>query len=144
MGLEFNFVSKIVTYTCNGITYIPEQAPMSFLIFVGIPLCWAILAKAIAWAVSASCFHSETGKRLGQQLARWCVPIFAGVVLLALIIGCAGNAGHGITLFGSDTLLELLFSIPYYAIPALLAFAGSVYVIRDLTLGHTKSQEVKS
>ena len=118
---------------------------MSILIFIGIPICWAILGKVLGLALSAAFFYSDAGKRLGQRVSRWCVPIFPCVMLIALFAGIDGNAGRGVTLFGSDTLFDLACIIPIYAIPILLVPAALIYVVRDLTLGHTaKTQEVKS
>jgi hypothetical protein len=117
---------------------------MSVLFFFCIPLAWAIFAKALGWSIAAGCFYSETGLRAGQQLSRWGVPFAPLVVLLALLMGLDGDAGHGVTLFGSVTLVELVFSIPAYAIPVLLAFAALIYVVRDLTIGHLKPAEMSS
>src|SRR5687767_12917176 len=117
---------------------------MSLIFFVGIPVAWAILAKALGWATAAGCFYNETGQRIGGRVSQWGVPRVPIILVIGFLVGLDGNAGHGATLFGSEAVLDLLLSIPFYAIPTLLAFAAFVYVIRDLTIGHVKPQEVKA
>jgi hypothetical protein len=114
---------------------------MSVILYIGLPLCWALVGKLLGLAVAASCFFSDRGRRAGQSVGRWCVPIFPLVFIALLTAGGSGNAGHGFQIFGSTELFDLLCGIPIYAIPALGLYTGGLYVVRDLTFGHNPSRE---
>ena len=114
---------------------------MTILIFLVIPLGFALVGKLLGLATAASFFYSEPGKRLGRTLSRWCVPILPAVDLALLLCGGDGDAGRGMTLFGSAELFGLLCDIPLYGIPILGVYAGVIYVIRDLTLGHDADRQ---
>jgi hypothetical protein len=127
----------------NGVLATSEEK-MSIVLYVLVPIGWALLGKVLGWAISATCFFSARGNRIGQSVSRWCVPIFPVVIFVTLLAGAGGDAGHGITLFDSAALLSLVCLIPFYGVPALALAAGVVYVIRDLTLGHfTTTAEAK-
>jgi hypothetical protein len=109
---------------------------MSIFLFILLPLCWATLGKALGWALAAAFFYGAAGRRLGRHLSRWGTPILPCLYLVAILTGIDGDAGHGFTLFGSTTLLGLAAAVPFYGVIALSLFAGAVYVLRDLTVGH--------
>ena len=112
---------------------------MSLIIFVALPLLWALTGKLLGLAVTASCFYSASGKRAGQKISRWCVPICPSLFLALMVVGDDGNAGHGMHVFGSAEFFDLLCVIPLYVVPVLGVYVVSLYVIRDLTLGHEQS-----
>jgi hypothetical protein len=109
---------------------------MSVLLFVVIPMAWALTGKLLGMAVTTSCFYSARGKRAGLAVGRWCVAVFPIVYLALLLVGAGGDAGHGFHLFGSEELLGLIPGIPIYALPVLSIYVGGLYMVRDLTLGH--------
>jgi hypothetical protein len=109
---------------------------MSVILYVGLPLCWALAGKLLGLALAASCFFSDRGRRAGRTVSRWCVAVFPLVFVALLTTGVSGNAGAGFQIFGSGELFDLLCGIPIYAIGALGLYAGGLYVARDLTIGH--------
>src|SRR5262249_50444509 len=109
---------------------------MSIFLLVVLPIGWALLGKVLGLALSAALFFNAAGNRLGRRVSRWCVPVLPGVFLVMIVWGTSGDAGHGFTLFGSATLFGLACAIPFYGVISLTIFAGTLYVIRDLTLGH--------
>ncbi|MBI3409038.1 MAG: hypothetical protein HY040_11880 [Planctomycetes bacterium] len=110
---------------------------MAFFLYIFLPLSWALFGKALGWAIAAACFYSAGAKRLGRRVGNCCALAFPGIFLVLLISGGEGNAGRGFTLFGDAALLEVLCAIPLNCVVGLLVFAGIVYVIRDLTIGHS-------
>jgi hypothetical protein len=115
-----------------------ETAAVSLFLFVVLPLAFAAVGKLLGCAVAASFFYSARGKRLGGAVGRWSMLGLPLAYLAVMMVGAGGNAGHGMTLLGSDTLFEVVCGAPYYAIPLLAAFAGAMYVLRDLTVGQEK------
>lgn len=109
---------------------------MTILLFIVMPLGWALVGKLTGLALAASLFYSERGRRLGRVVGGLCMVILPSLWIAALLIGAAGNAGHGITLFGSAALIEEVMVMGWYGIPILGAYAGAIYVVRDLTIGH--------
>lgn len=112
---------------------------MTLFIFILIPLAWAFTGWLLGCAVSASCFFSERGRRWGKLTTRTCLPLLPVLYLALVIIGGRGDAAHGVTIFGSELVAGIVLGIPFYAIPALAIYAGAIYVVRDLTLGHVKT-----
>ena len=110
---------------------------MSILIFLVGPIAWALTGVLLGTAVAASCFYNERGRRLGREVSRWSWPTLPLAYLAVVITGLGGNAGSGRALFGSEVLADLLAAATFYTLPVLAAFAGAIYVVRDLTLGHT-------
>lgn len=106
---------------------------MTLFLFVFLPLLCLAAGKLLGLAVSASLFYSDAGKRIGDAVARWCMPILPIAFVLLMVAGVRGNAGYGFTLFGSQELFELFCVIPFYVAPVLAVYAGAIYVIRDLT-----------
>lgn len=113
-----------------------ETRTMSIILFIVMPLGFLLVGKLFGLAVAASCFYSESGKCLGKTVSRWCMPIFPMVYLLLLVFGGEGDAGHGITIFGSATAFDAFAGILTFAIPIMGIYAGATYVIRDLMVGH--------
>jgi len=110
---------------------------MSILVLIIVPVCWALAGKLAGLTIAASCFFSVNGKRAGKQVGGWLSLVLPTGYLLAAATGLSGNAGYGFTLFGSERLFDLACGIPVYAVPVLGVFAAAVYIVRDLTLGHT-------
>jgi hypothetical protein len=115
-----------------------EKTSMSLILFVVLPAALFLMGKLAGLAVAAGGFYSVCGKRLGETVGRWTSLALPAAYLAAMLLGAEGDAGHGVTLFGSADLLDAIGAVVYYGMPALALFAGAVYVVRDLTLGHIK------
>ncbi|MBM4068417.1 MAG: hypothetical protein FJ271_05665 [Planctomycetes bacterium] len=111
---------------------------MAVVVFVVVPLGWFVTGWLIGRSVAASLFFCERGLRLGKSSGRWCMLTLPVAYLVLLFSGGSGNAGHGLALFGSPTFFELASVVPFYAVPILAVYSALLYVVRDLTLGHSK------
>lgn len=111
---------------------------MPLFLFVLIPITWAITGKLLGVALSAAFFFRVNGKRRGRRLGFWAAIMLPTCYLTIVWLGLGGNAGSGMTLFGSQPLLDLACNIPLFAIVVLGLFAGGIYVVRDLTTGHAQ------
>ncbi len=109
---------------------------MSILLFIILPIGWALTGKLVGTAVAAAFLYSVRGKDLGRTIGRWCVPLLPTLYLALIIVGADGSAGRGFSLFGSAEIFEMACAFPIYAVPVLAALSGAIYVARDLTIGH--------
>jgi hypothetical protein len=109
---------------------------MTILLFIVIPSLWGLAGYLLGPAVAAAHFYSEAGWRRGLAVRRVAAPALLLGSLALVVAGVRGTAGTGITVFGSESLPGLLLAGALYAPPALALFAGPLYVVRDLTLGH--------
>jgi hypothetical protein len=103
---------------------------MALFLFVLLPLGWALTGRLAGLAFSLSA-PSEAGRRLGVRLGRWCMVLLPVVHSLVLFLGVSGDAGHGVRVFGSELLAELL-CLPVYLVPVLGGYALVAFVVRDL------------
>jgi hypothetical protein len=113
----------------------PRETPMSLFLYVIIPLGYALTGQLVGTAAAASWFYTDAGKRRGKVISRWCAWLFPVVFVILIAAGAAGNAGREFTLFGSAAFFDTACGIPLYAVPILAAYAGLLYVIRDLMWG---------
>ena len=125
-----------ISYVWKDWRFHPGLESMTIILFIFVPLAFILLGKLCGLTVAASTFYSESGKRIGKTVSRWCMAVFPCIYVFLLVLGGEGNAGHGFTIFGSEAAFEILGGILYFAIPIMGAYVGVIYVIRDLTLGH--------
>jgi hypothetical protein len=103
---------------------------MALFLFILLPLGWALTGRLAGLAFSLSA-PSEAGQRLGARLGRWCMVLLPVVHLLLLFLGLSGNAGHGVHVFGSELLAEVL-CLPVYLVPVFAGYVLVAFVVRDL------------
>lgn len=108
---------------------------MSLILFIVLPAFCVLAGKLTGLAVTASLFFSESGKQLGKAVGRWCMPVYPIILLLLMVAGARGNAGHGFTLFGSQEFFDWLCAASFCSVPVLGVYVGLLYVVRDLTAG---------
>lgn len=106
---------------------------MGLLLFVLLPLGWAITGRLLGTVVSLT-VATEGGRRVGGVLGRHCAWLLPLLYFAVFLAGASGNAGDGVRLFGSEQLFGLL-CLPMYSVPVLAAYAIGVHVIRDLFQG---------
>src|SRR5271157_2202013 len=98
---------------------------MTIILFIFMPLGWAatrrLLGKAVALSVPA-----QRGNHPGGVLGRCCMWLFPIVYLLLVFAGVSGDAGHGVRIFGSEELFDLL-CLPFYALPCLCIYVAVLY-----------------
>jgi hypothetical protein len=106
---------------------------MALILFVIMPIGWAVSGWLLGRAVSAT-VPTDAARRFGKATGRCCAWFLPALHVLLLVLGGSGDAGHGVRLFGSEELFGLL-CLPFYTVPAFLLYLGAACVIRDLIRG---------
>jgi hypothetical protein len=106
---------------------------MALLIFVVVPLAWAVTGWLLKPVVTLT-VPTETGRRLGVVFGRWCPCVFPALYLVLLFLGGSGDAGHGPFLFGSQELFGVLCA-SFYAVPVLGIYVLLAVVVWDVVRG---------
>lgn len=106
---------------------------MAMFLYIFVPLGWSLTGFLFGSAISLS-LPGENGRRVGKTIGGWCVGLFPFLCLVLLFTGVRGNAGHGLTLFGSEEFLNLL-CLSWNVVLVLGIYVVVLHVIRDLVWG---------
>jgi hypothetical protein len=112
---------------------------MACLLYIFLPTMLGLTGLLLHPAIAAAHFYSASGWQRGKRIGRFAAPgLFFGTLLL-IVTGARGSAGSGITIWGSESVIDPLMGVALYTPITLAVFAGVLYVVRDLTLGHIGS-----